>query len=222
MMMKLEKRPISDYVLNYLRKKIICQELVEGEHLKEAALSKQLTVSRGPIREAISKLEMEGLVKTPANGRTLVQKMDEKDVYDLYTTRILLEKHALSIQNPSLLKKEGGKLYSYIDQMEESAVLGRQNIEADLNFHFLIIQMTGNRTLIQLWSSLAAIIQSLIEVTSEFALEQKNEIIQEHRLVADALLQGQITVAQQLLEAHLEGAADYFSKAIFKLTKQAS
>lgn len=222
MMIKLEKRPISDYVSNYLRKKIICQELVEGEHLKEAALSKQLTVSRGPIREAISKLEMEGLVKTPANGRTLVQKMDEKDVYDLYTTRILLEKHALSIQNPSLLKKEGNKLYSYIEHMEKSAALGTQNIEADLNFHFLIIQMTGNRTLIQLWSSLAAIIQSLIEVTSEFALEQKNEIIQEHRLVADALLQGQITVAQQLLETHLEGAADYFSKAIFKLTKQAS
>lgn len=216
-MVKFEKRHISEQVLGYLRKKIMLQELKEGDHLKESELSEELSISRGPIREAISKLETEGLVKTPSNGRTIVQKFGKKDIKDLYESRILLETYALTTLDPLLLDEEGQLLYHYIKQMEDSATGGRQNVEADLNFHYQLLKMTGNRTLIRLWTSLNEIIKALIEVTSEFTSERQNEIVLEHRVVADALLGKEIAKAQVLLRTHLEGASDYYSKAVFKL-----
>lgn len=193
------------------------QELKEGDHLKESELSEELSISRGPIREAISKLEAEGLVKTPSNGRTIVQKFGEKDIRNLYESRILLETYALTIQDIEMLESEGKLLYQYLQEMEESLNGGMQNVEADLKFHHQLLKMTGNRTLIRLWNTLNEIIKTLIEVTSEFTAERQNEIILEHKVVADALLSNNIEQAQSLLRTHLEGASDYYSKAVFEL-----
>ncbi|SFQ66093.1 transcriptional regulator, GntR family [Psychrobacillus psychrotolerans] len=215
--MKFEKRHISEQVLIYLRKKIMLQEFKEGDHLKESELSEELSISRGPIREAISKLEAEGLVITPSNGRTIVQKFGEKDIRNLYESRILLEIYALTIQNSEKLDNEGELLYQYIQEMEESLTGGKQSVEADLKFHQQLLMMTGNRTLIRLWNSLNEIIKTLIEVTSEFTAERQNEIVLEHKVIADALLLNNIEQAQSLLRTHLEGASDYYSKAVFEL-----
>ena len=193
------------------------QELKEGDHLKESELSEELSISRGPIREAISKLEAEGLVLTPSNGRTIVQKFGEKDIRNLYESRILLETYALTIQDSEMLEREGKILYQYVQEMEESFTGGIQNVEADLKFHHQLLKMTGNRTLIRLWNSLNEIIKTLIEVTSEFTAERQNEIVLEHKVVADALLLNNIEQAQLLLRIHLEGASDYYSKAVFEL-----
>ena len=216
-MLEMDKRHISNYVLTYLRKKILLQELKEGSHLKEFELSKRLSVSRGPIREAISKLEAEGLVITPANGRSVVQKFGEADIKHLYESRILLETYALSKHDPELLAKDGPLLYEYINQMEQSLTGTSENVDLDLQFHYLLVQMTGNKTLIRLWSSMNEVIKMLIEVTTEFTATRKQEIYLQHKVIVDAIKKGDTEEAQRLLRIHLEGASDYYSKAVFKL-----
>ncbi|ANU27052.1 hypothetical protein I858_008620 [Planococcus versutus] len=191
------------------------QEFKEGEHLKEHLLSQKLNVSRGPIREAISKLEGEGLVFRNSNGRAIVQKFGESDIHHLYESRILLENYSLASIQPELLEQNGHLLYEYLNQMEMFNGTG-MNVEADIQFHYCLVKMTGNKTLIRLWWSLNEIIKTLIEVTSEFASKRQKEIILEHKVIVDAIFDKDIEKAQQLLRVHLEGASDYYSKAVFK------
>lgn len=215
-LLQVDKRPISDQVLTYLRKKIMLQEFKEGEHLKETLLSEELNVSRGPIREAISKLEREGLVIRPSNGRAIVQKFGENDIRDLYESRILLENYALTTLKPEMLKENGHLLYEYLKQMEVVDGQG-VNIDADIEFHYCLVKMTGNKALIRLWNSLNEIFKTLIEVTTEFTSTRQQEIIVEHKVIVDAIFENDIDKAQQFLRQHLEGASDYYSKAVFNL-----
>lgn len=190
------------------------KKLKEGEHLKESELSKELLVSRGPIREALAILETEGLVERLNNGRTVVRNFSAKDVHNLYQTRILLEEYALASIDPILWKEEKGKLYEYVDQMEDAHNKGIRDIESDIEFHGLLVRMTGNRTLIQLWNSLQGIIITLIGVTSEYIRLQQEGIIDLHRQVLLALEADDVEKAQQVLRLHLEDASDYYCKSL--------
>ena len=96
---QVNKKTMGEQVLNILRKDIMLGELKSGFHLKETILSKEMGVSRGPIREAIVKLENEGLVSTPSNGRTVVEGFSKKDIENLYNTRIQIEKYGISQLN---------------------------------------------------------------------------------------------------------------------------
>ncbi|WP_067728899.1 GntR family transcriptional regulator [Oceanobacillus damuensis] len=215
--MNIKKNHVSEQVLTYLRKKIMLNELKEGDHLKESELSKRLNVSRGPIREAIAKLEAERLVETPSNGRTVVGKFDVRAIKNLYDSRILLEKHALTQIDSESLTKHIDTLNLYIKQMQDSHSNGIRDVESDMAFHGLLVKMTNNQTLIQLWNSLNGLIETLIEVTSAYISIHQQEIIEEHQVVVDALKKQEVEKAQELLAIHLENASDYYCQAIKEL-----
>lgn len=218
-MLEIEKKPISDQVLNYLRKKILLQEFEAGEHLKESVISEELNVSRGPVREAISQLEREGLVERPGNGRAMVQEFKQTDIRNLYESRILLETYALTVHKPDILNEEGHLLYEHITKMGMPHSGKGLNADADLEFHYRLVRMAGNKTLTNLWLSMNDIIKTLIEVTSEFTAARQKEIVSEHTAIAEAVLQKKTEEAQLLLRKHLEGASDFYSKAVFDLQK---
>lgn len=203
-MIKIEKKHMSEEVLLYLRKQILLNNLKEGQHLKEVELSKQMNISRGPIREAILRLESEGLVETPQNGRTIVSKFDKTDIDNLYSTRILLEKHAISQITQEALKENLPVLTGLIDKLEEAYTDGIKDVEADLDFHGLLVKISGNKTLNQLWLSINGLTRTLIEVTSSMTEINQNNIITEHKKIIDYLLQGEYEPAQELLENHLK------------------
>lgn len=213
-MIKIKKNHVSDEVVLYLRKRILLNQLKEGDHLKELEISKSLDVSRGPVREAISELEKEGLVETPSNGRTIVSKFDEGDIKNLYDTRILLEKHAVTQINSKKLKNNLPILYSLVEELENAYKQGVKDVESDLAFHASIVKMTGNKTLIQLWLSLNGLIQSLIEVTSSFTELRQEEIIMEHKSIIDALVKEDIDEAQMLIEEHLKAVQTLLLKEL--------
>jgi DNA-binding GntR family transcriptional regulator len=207
--MKIEKHNISNRVLEYLRKQIILSRFKEGDHLVEATLSKQLEVSRGPIREAIAKLEAENLVEKHSNGRTVVKRFDIVDIKNLYDSRILLETHAIKQIDKDVLEKNKHYLYLFINQMQESYERQERDIESDLAFHGYLVKMTDNNTLIQLWTSLREIFRTLIDITSEVTESKQQEIIDEHTRVVESLIDGNLTEAQKLLTSHLQEACEY-------------
>lgn len=216
--MGIEKRNISNQVLDHLRRKIMLNELKEGDYLRELELSQELNVSRGPIREALAKLEAENLVEKFSNGRTAVKKFGLKDITDLYDSRILLERHAITQIDHEMLTGKKALLYLYIEQMQQSYESNSRNVESDLAFHGLLVQMTENNTLIRLWSSLSGMLRTLIDITSEYTEPHQQEIIDDHIKLADALVAGDITKAQELLTRHLEEASEYFCDAVKKVS----
>lgn len=218
--MRFEKKNIGQYVEKILRRKIMLLELPEGEHLKETILAEEMSISRGPIREAIKKLEYEGLVKTLGNGRTVVSKFDFAYTENLYKIRILLETYAVKNLNPSLLEEQGEFLYTYLNLMQQNLDDNEMYREADLSFHQHIIKMSGNQTLIQSWLSLKDLIITLIEVTTEATKDRNQDIVLEHKKIVEAIMEKDFDKASQMLEKHLTGAAKYYSNAIFKLQNE--
>ena len=86
-----EYLPLRDVVFNTLRKAILKGELKPGERLMEIALAERLGVSRTPVREAMRKLELEGLVSIIPNKGAYVTGITRQDVEDIYAIRSLLE-----------------------------------------------------------------------------------------------------------------------------------
>ena len=86
-----EYLPLRDVVFNTLRQAILRGEMEPGERLMEIQLAQKLGVSRTPIREAIRKLELEGLVNIIPNKGAYVTGISDKDVHDIYMIRSMLE-----------------------------------------------------------------------------------------------------------------------------------
>ncbi|WP_174614488.1 GntR family transcriptional regulator [Virgibacillus ihumii] len=207
--MRVVKKNIFNQVLDHLRKEIILGSYSKGDYLVEATLSKELNVSRGPVREAITKLESENLVEKHSNGRTVVKGFDVKEIKDLYNSRILLENHALTQISEEALEKNKDLLFLYIDQMWEAHENGERDIEIDLAFHGLLVKMTTNNTLIQLWSSLQELFRTLIDITSEASVSNQKQIIAHHSSIVKMLMDREVGTAQELLKGHLEEACEY-------------
>ncbi|MEK4628167.1 MAG: GntR family transcriptional regulator [Solibacillus sp.] len=215
--MKNLKTNLSKQVEQILRSRIMLLELKEGEHLKENNLAIEFNISRGPIREAIIKLEQEGLVATSSNGRTLVSKFDIRYIKNLYDVRILLEKYAIQSLDEELVACDKEEMNELIRQMIENVGDNELYHEADLNFHFQIVKMTKNITLINSWLGMKELFSTLIQVTTKASTERSQEIMQEHQQIYDAISNKQFEKASKYLEDHLKSAADYYCEAVFRL-----
>ena len=90
-----EYLPLREVVFNTLRQAILKGELKPGERLMEIALAERLGVSRTPIREAMRKLELEGLVVMIPRRGAQVANITEKDLNDVLEVRIVLENMAI-------------------------------------------------------------------------------------------------------------------------------
>lgn len=212
-----DKQKMGDQVLNILRKSIMLGEIEAGTHLKETVLSKELGISRGPIREAIVQLELEGLVSTPSNGRSVVEGFSNSDIENLYNTRIQIEKYAISQISPEAFKKGEAELKRCIEAMQDALERGQREVDADLQFHFLLVQLTGNKSLTQVWKSLNGLIKTLITVTSDFALAKQIIIVEEHTRIIQWLKEIEIEKAQNELETHLLDAREFYKSAVVQL-----
>ncbi|GAK03631.1 transcriptional regulator, GntR family [Geomicrobium sp. JCM 19037] len=208
--MRIEKQTISEQVVATIRKQIFLQAYEQGDALVEAELSKQLGVSRGPIREAFAKLESENLVTKRSNGRTIVNGFTEEDIRKLYDSRILLETHALSQANKNEVVEIVPRLRQCIYDMEVTT----NEVEADVRFHMLIMKLSGNKTLLQLWKSLEGIFATLVDITSDVSAPNHERVVERHRVIVDAIHEYDLACAKQLLNEHLLEAMDYCTEGI--------
>ncbi|MEE1086169.1 MAG: GntR family transcriptional regulator [Schaedlerella sp.] len=149
-----EYLPLRDVVFNTLRQAILKGELKPGERLMEIQLANKLGVSRTPVREAIRKLELEGLVlMVPRKGAEVAQ-ITEKSMVDVLEIRRALEELAVRLACERMSPKGLEGLKNAEKKFEE--VLGSEDITvvagADVAFHDAIIQATDNPKLVQLLS----------------------------------------------------------------------
>lgn len=147
--------PLRDVVFNTLRQAILRGELKPGERLMEIQLANKLGVSRTPVREAIRKLELDGLVlMIPRKGAEVAQ-ISEKNLRDVLEVRRSLEALAVRLACERISRQELLELKEAEQAFEE--VLGNDDItvvaEADVAFHSAIYISTDNQRLIQLLSN---------------------------------------------------------------------
>lgn len=151
-----EYLPLRDVVFNTLRQAILKGELKPGERLMEIQLANKLGVSRTPIREAIRKLELEGLVLMIPRKGAEVAEITEKSLRDVLEVRKALEELAVQLACDKITKDEIQELknaaYGFKESIKSKDVT--RVAEADVNFHDVIYMATGNQKLIQLLNNL--------------------------------------------------------------------
>lgn len=145
-------KPRSDQAFSSLRSRILDGHLEPGTLLAEAAVARELGVSRVPVREALFHLEREGLVEFSLSGRAYVKELSPQDFEELFILRQTLEPAAARLSAPKL-KADVSALERNIEATRKAKSLAEVT-RLDLEFHELIVDASGNSRLLKLWRSL--------------------------------------------------------------------
>lgn len=147
-----EYLPLRDVVFNTLRQAILRGELKPGERLMEIQLANKLGVSRTPIREAIRKLELEGLVTVVPRRGAEVAEITEKSLRDVLEVRRALEELAVKLACDRMTAEQMQQLKAAAKEFEKILEIDdvTKIAEVDVKFHDVIFMSTDNQRLIQL------------------------------------------------------------------------
>ena len=156
-----------------LRDKILNEEYEKGQKLNEVVLSKELNISRTPIREALKQLELEGLVKSIPNKGVYVLGFSSRDIDDMLEIRVVLESLSVQLAIDRITQEELDRIKEIYDLLEFYAEKNDQErfTEVNIDFHEAIYRATHSQYFEQLLSD----INYYIHVTSDIQLN--NQIV---------------------------------------------
>ncbi len=210
-----EYLPLRDVVFNTLRQAILKGELEPGERLMEIQLSERLGVSRTPIREAIRKLELEGLVLMIPRKGAEVAKISETSLREVLEVRRSLEELAAELACQRIGERELLDLEEAEEAFAEAIINGEpmEIAESDEHYHDLIYQATGNSRLVQILNNLR---EQMYRYRLEYIKdEDKRQIlVVEHEHILQALKNHDIQDAKSAVRGHIDNQQLTVSKNI--------
>jgi DNA-binding GntR family transcriptional regulator len=171
----------ADAVYQALRHGILQGDLAPGKRLRSDALANELRVSRTPVREALRKLEAEGLVARSGSG-LIVRALSEQDLTELFYVREALEGMAARLAAENATPSEMAEIRELLEDME--ALRGRGDVEAlrrlTGEFHQLVCRASHNNRLLQ---SLKALLDTVrqIQTSTLYGEGRPAEALKEHR-----------------------------------------
>ena len=200
-----EYLPLRDVVFNTLRKAILRGELKPGERLMEIQLANKLGVSRTPIREAIRKLELEGLVlMIPRKGAEVAQ-ITEKALEEL---SVQLACERITPEQVEEMKMAAEDFRKVLKSGDVTKIA-----EADVKFHDIIFAATNNQRLITLLNNLR---EQMYRFRVEY-LKQKEcypQLLEEHDKLIALISGGEVEEACELMGCHIDNQASTVSDVI--------
>lgn len=202
------KRSLADDIIRQLREAIFSEELAPNERLREELLAERLGVSRGPIREALSELEREGLVIKLPNGRAVVARLTREDLEEVYSMRLALEqlatRQAAQKAEPAVLE-EMQQVVAEISAAVARGITRQEAARLDVEFHDLIYKASQHRRLYQAWSTLRPQVHILL-LNRYVAKDDFREYISiEHQYILNAIRSHDEGRAVLLITEHLNG-----------------
>ncbi|WHH57305.1 GntR family transcriptional regulator [Petroclostridium sp. X23] len=197
-------KPLREVIFDSLREAIIMGELKPGERLMEIQLAEKMGVSRTPVREAIRKLELEGLVVMIPRKGAHVAELSVKDIKDVLEVRSSLDGLASALAAKRINKDELRELGNIVDQfaqyLEKNNVQGL--IKKDVEFHELIYKASRNEKLGQIATNLKEQIHRFRVVYLKDYSSPK-ELMREHNEIYHAIESGDEKLAEELALIHI-------------------
>lgn len=201
------KSPLSDDIAAQLREAILSGLLQPGERLVEELLAASLDVSRGPIRDALVVLEREGLVIKEHNRGTFVARLSRKDLDEVYSLRLVLERLAIRLAAEHVTDAELQEMQHIIDLMRNHAEQGiteKLAAELDIQFHEIIYRASRHQRLFECWNQLKTQIYRLLLGRMVATLDYRTLAVESHQDILDAIAEKDTTRAVTLLEQHID------------------
>ena len=201
----IRNKTLREQVFDHLREEIISSRLTPGQELNELALSAELEVSRGPIREALGQLASEGLVKiTPRRGAIVAELSDEEFV-EAYQVREALETLAIRLAVPRIEADEVDRLRELHQEMTKLVADDdvKEFFDANAAFHQQIVDASGNAKLGEHYRLLMAQMGRYLarSLTLRGTIDSSPP---EHAAILAAVEAGDADEAARLLANHIE------------------
>ena len=197
--------PLRDVVFNTLRKAILTGELKPGERLMEIHLANRLGVSRTPIREAIRKLELEGLVIMMPRRGAVVAQITEKSLKDVLEVRRALDALCVELACDRISDEEEELLKEACEDFERATETKDATViaKADVAFHDIIVRATGNQRLIQLINNLS---EQMYRYRFEYIKDEKrhDSLVEEHRIIYESIVKRDKEKAAETAKLHID------------------
>lgn len=197
--------PLRDVVFNTLRQAILTGDLKPGERLMEIHLANKLGVSRTPIREAIRKLELEGLVTMIPRRGAEVAQITEKSMNDVLEVRRAMDVLCVELACERISEEALEQLKVACENFEQ--MVKTQDVKkiarADVELHDIILQATGNSRLIQLVNNLSEqMYRYRYEYIKDFS--QHERLVEEHRIIYESLVNKDKETASDAAKTHID------------------
>ncbi len=198
-------RPLREIVYEELKILILTGRISPGIRLMEEELASDMGVSRTPIREAIRKLEKEGLITIEPRKGAYVSQLSTKDMVEILEVRQNMEGFAAQLASQRMSEEEKQKLKAVAHAYEEAVETGdmAEMIRCDTLFHHMIVDATQNKTLIKM-------VEQLQEMVLRFRylyydnFKRAEKMPAEHKLIYEAILQGEAEVARDYADVHIK------------------
>lgn len=200
-----EYLPLRDVVFHTLRQAILKGELKPGERLMEIQLAQKLGVSRTPVREAIRKLELEGLVLMIPRKGAEVAEITVKDLEDVLEVRGALEELAVRDACDHITEEQLQDLLQAAEEFKQALESGDlvKCAEADVAFHDIIYSATNNRRLLQILNNLR---EQMYRYRMEYMKDGRTHkiLLEEHDAIQRALRKHDKVKAGDAIRIHIE------------------
>jgi DNA-binding GntR family transcriptional regulator len=203
----LDRSTLRERALEALRTAIISGQYRPGDHLGEEELAGRLGVSRGTVREALRHLQQEGLVTAGARGMLRVHSLSPAEIRELFQVRGALEGLAVTLLIASPTRDAAiARLRRALSDLDDPDHDFSAHIDADLGFHLLLCQLTGNSVLVDAWQHL----EGRVRITIFSDNERHLNILSggHHAPIVDAIEEGDAEQAVKILQDHMMLAVD--------------
>lgn len=201
------RRALGAEVYETLRAALVDGRLAPGAPLSEPQIAERLETSRSPVREAVGRLEAEGLVERTSTGRLRAARLDPGELEQLYVFRATIEGLAARLATPRMTMQDLDAMAAMIERMETLADAGDMSgsLEAGAAFHAMIQTRCENAPLVE---TIETVRLRIVRYRSIIAAARPREMrVSEHRAVMEAMLDRDPMRAEQEMKRHVEASA---------------
>lgn len=208
-------KPLRDVIFDAIREAIITGELKPGERLMEVQLAAKMGVSRTPVREAIRKLELEGLVNMLPRKGAHVANLSVKNIMDVLEVRASLDSLATELAAARMTPDELAELKQvqaqFVGSVEKDHLQGL--IKKDIEFHEVIYRASRNEKLIQIANNLR---EQVLRFRIIYLKDHGNprEVMKEHDEIIEAIISKDGEKAQTAAKNHIRKQEQAIIKAV--------
>jgi DNA-binding GntR family transcriptional regulator len=202
-------------VARVLTQAIVQGRLAPGAKVAEAAVARELGVSRAPVREAARLLERQGLLVALPRRGFFVRQFALTDINEIYDLRLCIERHAAVLAAEKLTTETRDALRGQLDvlhQMADRADPARQ-VEEDFRFHRMICEVAANTRLLRVFDDLASELRMVIGLIGR-RYDDPRSIARSHEPLLSAIEVGKPEEIVARVDAHIGHAWQEVGKLV--------
>jgi len=208
------RRVLREEIKEYLIEAILRGRFAPGDRIIETRIAQELGISQTPVREALRDLELLGFVTSEPFRGTRVRNFTPEELVQIYPIRAAIEGVAARAAATKMTLDQLLALEELLDRMREAVDIGNEAeaIAADVAFHRIIVEASGNRLLVQFWTSLSLATSTFLAFSVQRRIMEG--LAARHEPILDALRARDPERAEVAVRRHVEEAGRQVFEAL--------